>query len=38
MKKQFNMLLFMSMKCILIEIKTDIDIYNDELLKTIRKK
>jgi len=27
----------MSMKCILIEIKFDIDINNDELLKTIWK-
>jgi hypothetical protein len=37
MKKQINMCLFMFMKCILIYIKFDIDINNDELLKTIWK-
>jgi hypothetical protein len=31
----FNICLFMSMKCILIFLKFDIDINNDELLKTI---
>jgi hypothetical protein len=36
-KKQINMYLFMSMKCILIEMKFDIDINNDELLKPISK-
>jgi hypothetical protein len=30
MKKQINMCLFISMKCILIEIKFDIDIHIDE--------
>jgi hypothetical protein len=34
-KKQINMCVFISMKCILIEIKFDIDIHNDELFKTI---
>jgi hypothetical protein len=41
MKKQINMCLFMSLKCILIKIKFDIDINNNELLKkyeNIRKK
>jgi hypothetical protein len=37
MKKQINMCLFMSMKCILIYIKFDIDINNNEILKTIWK-
>jgi hypothetical protein len=37
MKKQINMCVFMSMKCVLIKIKIDIDINNDELLKTIWK-
>jgi hypothetical protein len=32
MKRQINMCLFMSMIFILIEIKFDIDINNDELL------
>jgi hypothetical protein len=35
MKIKFNMCLFMSMKCMLILIKFDIDINNDQLLKTI---
>jgi hypothetical protein len=35
MKRQINMCLFMSMIFILIEIKFDIDINNDELLITI---
>jgi len=35
MKKQINMCLFMSMIFILIQIKFDIDINNDELLETI---
>jgi len=34
-KRQINMCLFMSMKFILIQIKFDININNDELLKTI---
>jgi len=37
MKKWINMCLFMSMTFILIQIKFDIDIHNDELLKTIWK-
>jgi hypothetical protein len=32
------MYLFMSIKCILIQIKFDIDINNDELLKTTWKQ
>jgi hypothetical protein len=32
MKRQINMCLFMSVIFILIEIKFDVDIYNDELL------
>jgi hypothetical protein len=35
MKRQTNMCLFISMIIILIQIKFDIDINNDELLKTI---
>jgi hypothetical protein len=35
MKKQINMCLFMSMIFILIQIKFDIDMNNDELLETI---
>jgi hypothetical protein len=35
MKKQINMCFFMSLKCILIQIKFDIDRSNDQLLKTI---
>jgi hypothetical protein len=35
MKRQMNMCLFISMIVILIQIKFDIDINNDELLKTI---
>jgi len=38
MEKKFNMLIFMFMKFIIIEIEIHIDINNDELLKTIRKK
>jgi hypothetical protein len=38
MKKQISMGLFMSMKCILIQININIEINNDELLKIIRKK
>ncbi len=37
MKKQINICLFMSMKCILFIIKFDTDINNNELLKTIWK-
>jgi hypothetical protein len=37
MKKQINMCLLMFMKCILIDIKFNIDQNNDELLKTICK-
>jgi hypothetical protein len=37
MKKKINMCLFMSMKYILVEIKFNIDINNDELLKTVLK-
>jgi hypothetical protein len=37
MKKQINMCFFMSMKYILIKIKFDIDINNNELYKTIWK-
>jgi hypothetical protein len=37
MKKQINMYLFMSMIFILIEIKFNIDINNDELLIIKRK-
>jgi hypothetical protein len=37
MKKKINICIFMSMKYILIYIKSNIDINNDELLKTIRK-
>jgi hypothetical protein len=35
MKKQINMCIFMSTILILIQIKFDIDINNDELLETI---
>jgi hypothetical protein len=35
MEKKIKMCLFMSMKCILIYLKLDIDINNDELLKAI---
>jgi len=35
MKKQINMCIFMSTKLILIQIKFDIDINNDELSETI---
>jgi hypothetical protein len=35
MRRQINMCLFMSMIVILIEIKFDIDINNDELLTTV---
>ncbi len=35
MKKTINMCLLMSSKCILIEIKIDVDINNDELLKIV---
>jgi hypothetical protein len=37
MKRQISMCLFMSMIFILIQIKFDIDINNDEILKTIWK-
>jgi hypothetical protein len=37
MKKKINMCLFMSMKYILVEIKFNVDINNDELLKTVLK-
>jgi hypothetical protein len=37
MKRQINMCLFMSMLFISIQIKFDIDINNDELLKTTWK-
>jgi len=37
MKKQINVTLFMLMISIIIQIKFDIDINTDELLKTIRK-
>jgi hypothetical protein len=37
MKNKINMCFFMLMKCILILVKFDIDINNDELLKTIWK-
>jgi hypothetical protein len=37
MKMQINMCIFMSIMFILIQIKFDIDINNDELLETIWK-
>jgi uncharacterized membrane protein len=37
MEKQINMCLFISVKFLLIEIKFEVDINNDELLKTISK-
>jgi hypothetical protein len=37
MTKQINKCLFMSMKCIIIFKKFDIDIINDELLESIWK-
>jgi hypothetical protein len=37
MKKQINMCLFMCIKFLLNQIKFDIDIIDDELLKTIWK-
>jgi hypothetical protein len=36
-KEQINICLFMPMECILNYIKFDIDINNDELVKTMRK-
>jgi hypothetical protein len=38
MKKEINMFLFMSMKCILMKIKFDIDTNNNELLQIIVRK
>jgi len=37
MKKQINMCLFIFMRFLLIEIKFEVDINNDELLETISK-
>jgi hypothetical protein len=37
MRKQINMYLFIFMKCILIKIKFEIDINNNELLKNHMK-